>query len=60
MQLTTYYFKIIYCIDTDVPGDTGMRSRVIKCRAEDKEAAEEAVIESYWDDETISIESFTH
>lgn len=52
----TFSFKIIYNIDTDVPGDSGLRSRTVHVDDENEQAAYDYAIEKHWDDRTESIE----
>lgn len=46
----TYTFKVFFKIDSDTPGDSGNRTKVVHVEAEDLDAACEYVYEKYSND----------
>lgn len=47
----TYIFKINYLIDSDIPGDSGKRSKTVNVEAENQDDACEYVSNKYSDDQ---------
>lgn len=51
-----FTFRIIYKIDSDTPGDSGLRRRVVTIEDENEEYAEEEAMFMHCDQDFYSIE----